>query len=58
VSEVRVRKAATLLRGTRQSIEEIAEQTGFPNRYYFSRVFKKMTGHSPADFRAKYRFKD
>jgi AraC-like DNA-binding protein len=58
VSEVRVRKAATLLRGTKLSIEEIAEQTGFPNRYYFSRVFKKMTGHSPADFRAKYRFKD
>jgi len=56
VSEVRVRNAATLLRGTKLSIEEIAEQTGFPNRYYFSRVFKKMTGHSPADFRAKYRF--
>jgi len=58
VTEVRVRKAATLLRGTRQSIDEIAEQTGFPNRYYFSRVFKKMTGHSPADFRVKYRFSE
>lgn len=56
VSEVRVRKASALLRGTSQSIEQIAEQTGFPNRYYFSRVFKKMTSHSPANFRAKYRF--
>lgn len=56
VSEVRVRKAATLLRGSNLSIDEIAEQTGFPNRYYFSRVFKKMTGHSPADFRSNYRF--
>ena len=56
VCEVRVRKAATLLRGSKLSIDEIAEQTGFPNRYYFSRVFKKLTGHSPADFRSNYRF--
>ena len=58
VTKVRVSKAATLLSGSKLSIDEIAEQTGFPNRYYFSRVFKKMTNHSPADFRSNYRFAD
>lgn len=58
VTKVRVSKAATLLSGSKLSIDEIAEQTGFPNRYYFSRVFKKMTNHSPADFRSNYRFSD
>ena len=55
ITEVRVREAASLLRGSGLTIEEIPEQTGFPNRFYFSRVFKKMTRYSPADFRSKFR---
>jgi AraC family transcriptional regulator of arabinose operon len=49
----RVRKAAHLLANTEETLETIAEMTGFPNRHYLSRVFKRLTGDSPARFRHK-----
>jgi AraC family transcriptional regulator, arabinose operon regulatory protein len=55
VSEMRVREAARRLLQTDQTIDSIADETGFPNRAYFSRVFKKVTGESPALFRHKHR---
>lgn len=51
VSQVRVREASLLLLRTKRSLDDIAESTGFPDRSYFSRVFKKHTGTSPAAFR-------
>jgi AraC-like DNA-binding protein len=54
LSRVRVRESAFLLVHTRLSLEQIAERTGFPNRHYFSRVFKQVTGDSPAHFRVKH----
>lgn len=47
----RIEKACLLLHFTKQSIDEIARKTGFQDRYYFSRVFKQLTNHSPAQFR-------
>jgi len=55
VSEIRIREVARLLQQTDEPIDDIAEQTGFPNRAYLSRVFKQVTGESPADFRRKHR---
>jgi AraC-like DNA-binding protein len=54
LSQVRVRESAFLLVNTRMSLEQIAERTGFPNRHYFSRVFKRVTRDSPALFRANH----
>jgi AraC family transcriptional regulator of arabinose operon len=54
VSEVRIREVARLLQQTAEPIDDIADQTGFPNRAYLSRVFKQVTGESPADFRRKH----
>jgi len=54
VSEIRVNEAGRLLLKTRETIEDIAEKTGFPNRAYFTRVFKKTTNESPAEFRKKH----
>jgi len=55
VTEVRVREAARLLVQGTATLEAIAERTGFPNRAYFSRVFKQVTDESPAAFRRKHR---
>jgi len=55
VTELRVREAAHLLLQTDQTLEDIAEQTGFPNRAYFSRVFKNITDEPPAGFRRSHR---
>ncbi|VGO14389.1 HTH-type transcriptional activator Btr [Pontiella desulfatans] len=51
INQIRIRKASHLLLGTQTSIDGIAEATGFPNRAYFSRVFKLVTNTTPAAFR-------
>jgi AraC-like DNA-binding protein len=53
--QTRVRQVADLLVNTPLTIDEIAEQTGFPNRAYLSRVFRKITGVSPASFRSAHK---
>jgi AraC family transcriptional regulator of arabinose operon len=55
LSLVRVREAARRLAHSDDTLDAIAAQTGFPNRAYFSRVFKKITGDSPAHFRRSHR---
>ena len=51
VTERRVAIAAQRLLFTDGSIEQIADETGFGNRFYFSRVFARRMGLSPAAFR-------
>lgn len=55
VLEMRVREAARLLLQTEETIEAIADECGFANRAYFSRMFKRLTGEAPAGFRKKHR---
>jgi AraC family transcriptional regulator, arabinose operon regulatory protein len=55
VAQMRVREAARQMTDAGASLEAIAERTGFPNRAYFSRVFKRITGQSPAEFRRAHR---
>jgi AraC family transcriptional regulator of arabinose operon len=54
-TQVRIREAAHLLANTDGTLESIAACTGFPNRDYLSRVFRKVTGETPAAFRQKQR---
>jgi AraC-like DNA-binding protein len=48
---IRIEKATYMLCYTCRRIEEIAEMTGFTDRYHFSRVFKQTKGTSPAAYR-------
>ncbi|HEY3418854.1 MAG TPA: helix-turn-helix transcriptional regulator [Armatimonadota bacterium] len=48
---IRVEHSRFLLRHTRLTISEIAGEVGFNDPYYFSRVFRRVTGGSPRDFR-------
>lgn len=48
---LRVRKAQALLSDSSETLAEIAEQCGFDDVFYFSKVFKKHTRHSPSTFR-------
>ncbi|MDO4292890.1 MAG: response regulator [Eubacteriales bacterium] len=49
--EARIQKAQQLLKDTDRSIEEIAEQVGYGDYFYFMKVFKKATGISPSAYR-------
>jgi AraC-like DNA-binding protein len=54
VATLRVREATALLSGTTRSIDDIAAATGFPNRHYFSRIFRRHTGSPPAAWRQSH----
>ncbi|MFR6333121.1 MAG: helix-turn-helix domain-containing protein [Eisenbergiella sp.] len=49
--KIRIRKAQEYLRTTNDSIETIAERVGYPDYFYFTKVYKKATGISPAAYR-------
>ncbi len=51
IQEQRVTQAAQKLLFTTQSIEQIAEETGFGSRFYFTRIFARQTGVTPAAYR-------
>ncbi|MFF2885247.1 AraC family transcriptional regulator [Paenibacillus sp. NPDC057967] len=48
---IRMEKAACLLLDTEASIREIAAYVGYADPYYFGRMFKKMIGVSPLQYR-------
>ncbi|MBQ6081622.1 MAG: response regulator [Bacteroidales bacterium] len=49
----RFKAAAEAIRGTRTSLSDIAEKTGFGSYSYFSKAFKKHFGVSPKEYRIK-----
>lgn len=53
VNEYRVKYAMTLLKSSDEKLDVIAEQSGFNSRQAFHRVFSKMTGQTPEQYRAR-----
>lgn len=53
VTEAKMQKAMTLLRETPAKISEVANEVGYEDLKYFNRLFKKFTGLTPSDYRAK-----
>ena len=51
VNQKRIKYARHLLLTTSLQIQTIALHCGFPDVHYFSKVFKKLTGSSPLNFR-------
>ncbi|MCI8517080.1 MAG: response regulator [Hungatella sp.] len=50
IAEVKIAHAKELIDSGQYLIYEIADQLGFENAYYFSKVFKKVTGMSPKNY--------
>ena len=51
--QLRLEKARCALSANSDSIDKIALDCGFADRYAFSKAFKKYTGISPAKYRQK-----
>ncbi len=57
VKKKRIDKACVLLHHSNLTIEEIAIQTGFADRYHFSRIFKQIVDVSPAKYKKEFGLK-
>lgn len=53
IQRVRINKIKELLRETDLTIHQIAERTGFEYDEYMAAVFKRETGETPTEFRAR-----
>jgi AraC-like DNA-binding protein len=53
VSRVRIEKAKNLLLNPNLRISEIAFEVGFQSLTHFNRIFKKIIGRSPTEYRAQ-----
>lgn len=53
MSRIRVEKAKNLLLNRNLRISEIAYEVGFQSLTHFNRVFKKILGQSPSDYRGQ-----
>ncbi|MGN0707908.1 MAG: helix-turn-helix domain-containing protein [Faecalibacterium sp.] len=51
LSEYRIRQAKRLLTETNREIKEIGRACGYSDAGYFTRVFKRVTGLTPSDYR-------
>lgn len=55
INRKRIERAQFLLLGEKAPLKETAEEVGFQDVYYFSRIFRKITGISPARYRMQER---
>ena len=54
INQYRIRASLPFLRNEFIKLDEIAEQVGFENGNYYSKVFKRYMGCSPAQYRLNH----
>ena len=52
LTTVRITKACNLLKNTTSSITEISDECGFGNVTYFEKVFRRLRGMTPRQYRS------
>ena len=51
LNKVRINQAILLFSTTKLNVGEVSERVGFNDQTYFSTIFKKLTGHTPSEYR-------
>jgi two-component system response regulator YesN len=51
LTDIRMQKAKELLANTHLKSHEIAIRVGYADTKYFGQVFRKLTGHTPLEYR-------
>ena len=52
VAEYRIKEAKKLLMQPNVNVKEVGERVGYPDSNYFTKVFRRMTGESPSEYRS------
>ncbi len=53
LTALRMKEAKRLLAMTDEPIARVGELSGYPDQFYFSRIFRKETGENPSSYRKK-----
>jgi two-component system, response regulator YesN len=51
LTKIRIEKAKVLLRNVKIKTYEVGQMVGYEDATYFSKVFKKVVGVSPSEYR-------
>lgn len=54
ILDMRINRAKYMLTEGRLKVYAIAEMCGFKSPYHFARIFRRRTGYTPSEYRAKY----
>ncbi|MDO5575234.1 MAG: response regulator [bacterium] len=54
LTEYRVEEAKKLLMQPNVNVKEVGVRIGYPDSTYFARVFRRMTGESPSEYRNRF----
>ena len=54
LTNLRIQKACQLLEFSDMKINQVCYETGYADPFYFSRIFKKIMGMSPKEYKKKY----
>ena len=52
--EYRIEEAKKLLQQPDVNVKEVGVRVGYPDSNYFARVFRRITGESPSEYRNHY----
>ena len=55
IRQARIDHARELLKHSKMLIDEAADLSGFSDRIHFSKVFRKLTGQTPAEYQRQFR---
>ncbi|TCM89765.1 AraC family two component transcriptional regulator [Paenibacillus sp. BK033] len=53
LTQIRIERAKELMAAGENRMGTLAEQVGYPNASYFTKVFKKMTGMTPVEYKKR-----
>lgn len=54
LTEYRMEEAKRLLKESTVNVKEIGKAVGYPDSNYFTKVFRRITGKSPTEYRTEY----
>ena len=52
-AQLRIAEALRLMGNPRLSLDQVADESGFPDRVYFGKVFRRATGMTPGQYRQR-----